>query len=166
MADKPKRAREPEIDSLGREAFIDLYLLSGRLTDEVEKLCRDEGITMSHYTVLWFLQYKGKPDGVPMRSVIDGHLNRASDSTRLADRLTDLGLIERKASADDRRVVLVRITKRGRDLFARLTARVQALHREQWKSLSMKELATLNDLLIKVLWGEGAVGGARHPLLH
>ena len=45
--------KEPTIDRLGREAFINLFLAAGRFTDEVEATCRVEGLTMSHYTVLW-----------------------------------------------------------------------------------------------------------------
>ena len=165
VADKPKRIRESALDRLGREAFINLYLASGQLSGQVEKLCREEGIAMSHYTVLWFLSHKHAPEGVPMGAVIDGHLNRASDATRLADRLCDLGFIERLASPADRRVVLVRITDSGRDVFVRLTRRVKDLHREQWKDLTAKELETLNRLLTKVLWGDDAKSGAAHPLV-
>lgn len=120
---------------------------------------------MSHYTVLWFLSHKHAPEGVPMGAVIDGHLNRASDATRLADRLCDLGFLERLASPGDRRVVLVRLTDAGRDVFLRLTRRVKDLHREQWKPLTGKELETLNRLLTKALWGDDAKSGAAHPLV-
>jgi len=161
---KSRRVREQPIDRLGREAFINLFLASGRLTAEVEKLCREEGITMSHYTVLWFLSQRSDSDGVPMGAVIDGHLNRASDATRLADRLTSLGLIERLSSPTDRRMVLVRVTDAGRDVFARLTRRIQALHHEQWSALTPAELGELRRLLVKVLWGEGATRGKMHPL--
>jgi DNA-binding MarR family transcriptional regulator len=138
-------------DRLGREAFISLFLASGKLTAEVEMLCRDERIAMSHYTVLWFLARRGEPEGVPMGAVIDGHLNRASDATRLADRLTSLGLIERFASPSDRRVVLVRPTDKGRNVYLRLTHRIRELHRQQWKTLSTAELKELRRLLVKVL---------------
>lgn len=165
MAARPERTRESDLDRLGREAFINLYLASGQLSTQVEKLCREEKIAMSHYTVLWFLSHERSPEGVPMGAVIDGHLNRASDATRLADRLCDLGFLERLASPSDRRVVLVRITKAGREVFERLTARVKALHREQWSGLTATELGTLNRLLAKVLWGDDAKSGAAHPLV-
>jgi DNA-binding MarR family transcriptional regulator len=106
---------------------------------------------MSHYTVLWFLARRGSPEGVPMGAVIDGQLNRASDATRLADRLTALGMIERLASESDRRVVLVRLTDEGREAYSRLTREIQALHRRQWSGLSPGELEQLRRLLAKVL---------------
>ena len=155
MAKKTNALSESVEDKLGRESFIALFLASGKLVAEVEALCREEQITMSHYTVLWFLARRREREGVPMGAVIDGHLNRASDSTRLADRLTALGMIERLASEADRRVVLVRLTARGRDTYLRLTRRIQALHRQQWSGLSHTELRDLRRLLVTVL-GEDA----------
>ena len=165
MSGKPRRLREPEIDRLGRETYINLFLASNRFTDQIEKLCREEQIAMSHYTVLWFLCRGHAPDGVPMGAVADGHLNRASDATRLADRLTKLGLLERWNSPEDRRVVLVRVTPAGRDVFLRLTRRIKALHREQWAGLSIAELRELGRLLAKTVWGAQKGASARHPLV-
>jgi DNA-binding MarR family transcriptional regulator len=162
---RQRRWREPDIDRLGREAFINLFLAAGRFTDEVEKLCRDEEMAMSHYVVLWFLCRRHEAEEVPMGAVADGHLNRASDATRLADRLIKLGYLERFNSAEDRRVVLVRVTPAGRDVFVRLTRRVKELHRAQWHHLSPGELGELNRLLAKALSGAEASASTRHPLI-
>jgi DNA-binding MarR family transcriptional regulator len=161
---KPKRMPESDIDRLGRETYINLYLLSRRFTEQVEKICRTEKIAMSHYAFLWFLSRRHAPEGVPMGAIVDGHLNRASDATRLADRLTDLGYIERLASPSDRRVVLVRITDAGREVFVRLTRQIRELHREQWQALDESGLSDLNATLSRLLWGDPSVGD-RHPLL-
>ena len=161
----PARKREPELDRIGRESFITLFLAAGRMTDEVEAVCKAEGLTMSHYTVLWVvcLGAAENPAGVPMRVIADGMLTRAADATRLVDRLTRDGYVERTPSEQDRRVVLVRATRSGRALFQRLTSKVKALHREQWGALTLAELRTFRGLLVKAMWGESAdrVG---HPL--
>jgi MarR family 2-MHQ and catechol resistance regulon transcriptional repressor len=165
MGGKPRHLREPEIDRLGRETFINLFLASSRFSEQIEKLCREEQLAMSHYTVLWFLCRKHAPGGVPMGAVADGHLNRASDATRLADRLKKMGYLERTTSPEDRRVVLVRVTPAGRDVFLRLTRRIKALHRVQWGGLPTGELRELNRLLGKVVWGDRDGAGDRHPLM-
>lgn len=156
-------AKEAEVDRLGRETFINLFLVAGRFTDEVEAICRAEGITMSHYTVLWVVCLGEDREGVPMRTVADGVLTRSADVTRLVDRLTSGGYVERASSETDRRVVLVRPTRKGRALFQRITKAVKALHREQWSPLSLPELRALHGLLVKALWGDGE-NRARHPL--
>ncbi len=161
----PAQKREPELDRIGRESFITLFLAAGRMTEEVEAVCKAEGLTMSHYTVLWVvcLDAPENPDGVPMRAIADGVLTRAADATRLVDRLTREGLVARRPSDQDRRVVLVRPTRSGRSLFERLTRAIKALHREQWSSLTLGELRTLRTLLVKAHWGDASTR-ARHPL--
>jgi len=161
MSAKP--AREPEIDRLGREAFINLFLAAGRFTDEVEAICKAERLTMSHYVVLWVVCLSDEPDGVPMRAIADGLLTRASDATRLVDRLSTEGYVTRQSSESDRRVVLVRPTRAGRLLFQRITKAVKQLHREQWSALSVGELRDLRRLLVKAMWGD-AEDRDHHPL--
>ena len=166
MSGKARRLREPDVDWLGRETFINLTLLSRRFGDDVEKICRSERLTMSHYVVLWVVCLKHQPEGIPMGAVADGHLNRASDVTRLCDRLTAMGHLERFPSTADRRVVLVRATQAGRDAFMRLTRRIKELHRAQWGALDLRELRELHRLLSKALWGaEAGEAGATHPLM-
>lgn len=165
MRGKPRRLREPDLDRLGRETFINLILLSRRLGEDVEKLCRAERLMMSHYVVLWVVCLEHRPEGIPMGALADGHLNRASDLTRLCDRLTTMGHLERFPSTSDRRVVLVRATQAGRHVFVRLTRRIKEVHRAQWAGLDLRELRELNRLLGKVLWGGAASDVRSHPLV-
>ena len=155
--------REPDIDRVGREAFISLFLASSRFTGEVEAICKADGLTMSHYTVLWVLCLSEETGGVPMRVVADGLLTRASDATRLVDRLTKDGYVVRANSEKDRRRVLVRATRSGRTLFRKLTQAIKELHRSQWNALSLAEIRELRGLLVKSLWGEAPSKG-QHPL--
>jgi DNA-binding MarR family transcriptional regulator len=158
-----EKQTEPEIDRLGREAFINLFLAAGRFTDEVEALCKTSGLTMSHYTVLWVACLSSSPEGTSMRVVADGILTRSADATRLVDRLAKDGYVERANSAEDRRVVLIRPTRSGRAVFKRITAAIKELHRSQWEPLTGAELRELRRLLVKTLWGDAA-SRSRHPL--
>lgn len=159
-----EKQTEPEIDRLGRDAFIHLFLTAGRFTDEVESVCKEYGLTMSHYTVLWVVCLSPSQAGTPMQAIADGVLTRAADATRLVDRLIKGGYVERTNSKEDRRVVLIRATRSGRAVFKRITAAVKKLHRSQWEPLDEAELRQLRRLLIKVLWGGGA-SSDRHPLV-
>ncbi len=154
---------EPEIDRIGRETFINLFLAAGRFTGEIEAVCQANGLTMSHYTVLWVVCLTSSREGTPMRAIADGILTRAADATRLVDRLTKDRYVERTNSDEDRRVVLIRPTRSGRAVFTRITAAVKELHRSQWEPLSGAELRELRRLLVKTLWGD-ASSRKRHPL--
>ena len=76
--------------------------------------------------LLWVVCLSEERDGVPMRTIADGLLTRASDATRLVDRLTSAGYTDRRSSDADRRVVLVCPTRTGRALFERITRPVGA----------------------------------------
>ena len=131
------RLREPRQVQLAREAHVNVLVAANRFSDEMERRCRVDGISHAQYVALWVLCLSDEADaGLPMRALADGLLNRAADTTRLVDRLVDAGLAERFPSPDDRRLVLVRATAAGRDVFARVTRRVREFHRAQWAGLS------------------------------
>ena len=138
---------------LARDVHVDLLLLANRSLEQLEEICRAEGLTHSQYVALWVLCLADDPDtGVPVSAVADGLLNRASDTTRLVDRLERSGLAERLPNPADRRGVLVRVTPEGRDRFAAVTPRIQAFHAGQWEHLTGAEVTELRRLLGKALW--------------
>jgi DNA-binding MarR family transcriptional regulator len=153
MSERRKRTRL----RLAREAHVNVLVAANRFREEVDRLCREESISHPQYVALWVLCLTdGADEGLPMGEIADGLFNRASDTTRLVDRLVRSGLAERRPSAEDRRVVLVRATARGRALFGRLTPKVEAYHRRQWAALDDTELEQVHRLLAKALWEEGA----------
>ena len=60
----------------------------------------------------------------------------------------------RGPSPEDRRVVLVAATAKGRRVFERLAPVVTEYHEEQWANLTYTELRQLHELLAKALWGD------------
>ena len=160
----PQEITEPRADRLAREAHVNVIVAANRFSEGMEHLCREEGLSQAQYVALWVLCLtEDEGPGIPIGAIADGLLNRASDTTRLVDRLEQSGLAERLRNPADRRGVLVRATPKGRDLLARLAPRLQDQHRSQWANLSGAELETLNTLLGRALWGQGA--GDRPPML-
>ncbi len=146
--------REPKPVRLGRDVHINVLLLANQSLDALEDICQSHGITHQQYIALWTLCLADDPAaGVAMGAVADGLLNRASDTTRLIDRLEKAGLAERWPNPTDRRSVLVRATTKGQNVFAAVTPRLQDFHRRQWSNLSSAEVETLHGLLAKALWG-------------
>jgi DNA-binding MarR family transcriptional regulator len=145
--------RETRAVRVGREVHVNVLLLANRSLEQLEDICRTEDVTHSQYVALWTLCLAEDPDaGVPVGAVADGLLNRASDTTRLIDRLERAGLAERLPNPADRRGVLVRATEEGRRRFAALTPKLQDFHAEQWSNLTSRELEDLRRLLAKALW--------------
>lgn len=149
--------REPRAVRVGRDVHVNVLLLANRSLDALEEICQAHGITHQQYVALWTLCLADEPDaGLAVGAVADGLLNRASDTTRLIDRLEKAGLAERLPNPNDRRSVLVRATPDGQRVFAAVTPDLQEFHRGQWSALSTAEVDTLRDLLAKALWGDDA----------
>jgi DNA-binding MarR family transcriptional regulator len=153
--------REDARDRLGRVAFITLFVVGNRFEEQLEVCCRSHGISHQQYAVLWVLCLSENPLGVPMGTLADGLLHRATDATRLVDKLTNAGLVQRLSSDVDRRVVLVRPTASGREVLAHATADVKALHRSQFPALSDDELSELTRLLNTAFWSKASEADSR-----
>jgi DNA-binding MarR family transcriptional regulator len=65
----------------------------------------------------------------------------------LLDRMQTAGLIERERSGTDRRVVEIRISRKGLEALGRLDKPVAQLHRRQFDALSGDELREFRRLL-------------------
>ncbi|MCV6614722.1 MAG: MarR family transcriptional regulator, partial [Cellvibrionaceae bacterium] len=75
--------------------------------------------SMSRFDVLSQL-YRYNPDGLPMGKVAEQLLASRGNITRLVDRMVNEHLIERCASPIDRRVIQIRMTRKGRQLFEQM----------------------------------------------
>jgi len=145
-------------DHLNRDAYIYLSVLSGQFAADIERICAERELTEGHYRVLWVLCLSAE-DSLPMRSIVDGVINKAADITRLVDKLARLGMVTRRPSESDGRSVLVSPTSLGRRTFAALTERIKAVHYDQWGGLSADEMRSLIALLKKARLGSGAGRG-------
>ncbi|MEY2626404.1 MAG: putative HTH-type transcriptional regulator YusO [Actinomycetota bacterium] len=139
------------LDRLNRDGYIFLNLLAAKFGADIDRICSEYELNEGHYRVLWVLCLAEKKDPLAMGDIVDGVINKASDITRLVDKLVRLGLVERSASPEDKRKVLVKATPEGRRVFAKVTAKIKAIHYDQWKGLNKNELTTLVELLKKAL---------------
>ncbi|MGD9159146.1 MAG: MarR family transcriptional regulator [Desulfobacteraceae bacterium] len=69
--------------------------------------------------------------------------------TRMVAELENAGLAER-TSGTDRRIVIVKLTLKGKQLVTECQKILLNLHVSQYKNLSKEELVQLNKLLIKI----------------
>ncbi len=132
--------------SLQQEAYLSVVRTATTLTDGMEDLLKPQGISATQYNVLRILRGSG-PDGLCRNALRDRMLTRMPDMTRLLDRMEDAGLVMRAREGEDRRMVLTRITEKGRRLLDELDAPVLALHKRQLARLSDVQLRSLSDLL-------------------
>jgi DNA-binding MarR family transcriptional regulator len=144
--------RKP-FDAPEQEAFLNLIRTASVLSAGFQRLFRAHKLSESTYNALRILRgAAADPEsrGVHTCSEIGEHLvTQVPDVTRLIDRLEELGLAERVRCEEDRRVVHVKITRKGLEVLARLDEPVLELHRAQLAHLSRAELGELSRLLTK-----------------
>ena len=140
--------------SLQQEAYLSVVRTSTVLTDAMEDLVKSRGISATQFNVLRILR-GSDAEGLCRNALRDRMLTRMPDMTRLLDRMEEAGLVVRVREGEDRRMVMTRITEKGRRLLDELEAPVMALHRKQMAGLTDAQLRSLSDLLTLVRDGGG-----------
>ena len=137
---KPRLVGSPE-----EAAFLDLLRTSDMLSRSAVQVLKAEDLSSTQYNVLRIL--RGTPRGLACGEIADRMITRDPDITRLLDRLERRDLITRWRDAQDRRVVMARITSQGLKLLVRLDEPVQDLHRRLLGHLGRQRLRQLAELL-------------------
>ena len=133
-------------------------VIQGALDD---KLRAQADLSWAEFELLWRLQLA---DGHPLRmnEIAEQLLGSPSGTTRIVDRLEAERLIARETPHDNRRVVHVKLTERGRTrLAAADRAFKNALADAFSAHLSATEVLALRKLMRKLLEGNGAWAEAR-----
>ncbi len=137
----------PIVDPVYR-ATMNLQLAAAQWETDFAELLGPEGLSSSALNVLRIL--RGHAEGHPRGEIRRRLIYPNADVTRIIDRLTRRGLVERTRSARDRRLSLTRITPKGLKLVARLTDPIDALVARYRKKLTADEFRELNRLLEKI----------------
>src|SRR5215213_10566468 len=141
------KKRKP-FDDPAEEAYLNLLRTAAVLGTDFERLFKAAGLSEPQYNVLRILRGAGG-DGLPCLEIGARMITRVPDITRLVDRLEAAGLVERARTSEDRRVVLVKITKKGLEAIAPLDASLAEIHKRQMGHMNRRELEELSRLLVK-----------------
>lgn len=129
--------------------FLNILKAHEQLSSAFYRLFKAHGLTtLAHYNILRILRGAG-PEGLPSLVIAERLVNRVPDITRLLDRLEKLEFVERCRIERDRRLVIIKITKKGLEFLAQMDEPVQQLHHQQLGHLTPTELTELDRLLIK-----------------
>lgn len=128
--------------------LINIQYRSNVLTNRIQAVFKEDGITLQQYNVLRILrgQY---PEAVSINLIKERMLDQNSDVSRLITRLQTKKLIERKVCPGDRRQMNIRISDSGLELLNALDTKVDKIN-NCIKGITEEEAKTLNDLLDKI----------------
>ena len=141
----PKQAAR-HFDSLPQEAFLNLWRTYERLKAFEDALFTQFDLTPQQYNVLRLLKAE-QPAALPTLTLAGKLVSQAPDITRMLDKLEQRGLISRERPAENRRMVLVKITEGGLKLIKQIDKPLRECHQQQLGHLSEKQLKQLVALL-------------------
>jgi MarR family transcriptional regulator, 2-MHQ and catechol-resistance regulon repressor len=143
------KQREPEAGSDGdRTATLQLVIALGRSVQAIERGVRPHltecGLGLTEFAVLEVLYHKG---ALPLGEIRDRILVTGASTTYVVKKLEERGLMRRRTSGEDQRVVFGELTPKGRALMDKVfPAHVDRL-RHVMAGLSVSEKRAASQLL-------------------
>ncbi|MCP9486702.1 MAG: MarR family transcriptional regulator [Gaiellaceae bacterium MAG52_C11] len=129
----------------------------GRASAYIERGLHDTfeefGLNRVEFDVLATLTRSGPPKRLPPGQLVRALMRSSGAITHIVDRLEAGGLVERTLDEDDRRSILVGLTKKGSALFERVAAAHLENERTLLEALTPEEQQTLAWTLKKLLLG-------------
>ncbi len=132
--------------SLEEEIILNVVRTAEYLTSAISSVLKSADLTLTQYNVLRILRGAGS-EGLSCSEVSERMITKESDITRLLDRVEARGFISRERPANNRRIVVARITDEGKDFLAKLDAPVDELNRSLVGHLGTNKQTNLNNLL-------------------
>ena len=148
-----KATRNPRDDEtdLGRSATLQLVIALARALKEIDKWVRphlaSQGLGATEFAVLEVLYHKGP---LPLGEIRDQILVTGPSTTYIVKKLEQRGLMRRRPSGEDQRVVFGELTPTGRKLIGGVfPAHVEHLRRAM-AGLSVQEKRAAGHLMRKL----------------
>jgi MarR family transcriptional regulator, organic hydroperoxide resistance regulator len=133
-------------DSVEQAAYLNLWRTYDLLKAYEDRLFGEHDLSAQQYNTLRLLRAV-HPGRVPTLELGNRLVSRAPDMTRLLDRLEARGLVDRERLSENRRVVLIGITRAGVELLDSLAGQVRECHKRQLGHMTPQEFSSLNKLL-------------------
>jgi DNA-binding MarR family transcriptional regulator len=128
--------------SPAEEAVLNIVRTAEVIRTVAAEALKPHGITGTQYNVLRILRGAGAA-GLPCGQIADRMVTQDSDITRLLDRLSTMGLIERGRSEQDRRVVTTILSAEGKKLLTRLDPVVRQLNQDLLGQVDERTIAAM-----------------------
>jgi DNA-binding MarR family transcriptional regulator len=152
---KRELKQHSKFDSREQEVVLGLRLATARIMEPWEKFLKATvDLTPNQYNVLRILR-GSHPARLACGEIAERMIARDPDITRLIDRMRARGLVDRVRSKQDRRVVEVGLTGRGRDVLRGLDVHVERMPKALLGHLGPRKLAQLAKLLDHAVSGLG-----------
>jgi DNA-binding MarR family transcriptional regulator len=143
-----KEIKQSHFRTVHQKAGINLIYTVGWFRDQLKNIFESEDITAQQFNILRILR-GSFPEPLSTLQIRERMLDKMSDTSRIVDRLVTKGLVKKIICKQDRRLVDVLISEKGKKLLERLDQRENEMDK-LLGNLTEKEAQTLSNLLDKV----------------
>lgn len=130
-----------------QKAIINLIYTYNWMSEKMKVFFEQEDITPQQFNILRILRGAGKP--ISTLQIRQSMLDKMSDTSRIVDRLLAKDYVKKNVCENDKRLVDVSITTKGRKLLEKLDRSEDDIDRLMG-NLSASEAKSLNKLLDKI----------------
>ncbi|GAA3933202.1 MarR family transcriptional regulator [Chitinophaga oryziterrae] len=131
------------------KVVVNLLYTGNWLRDALGTNLKAHGLLPQHYNALRIIRGK-HPEPLSAGSIKEVMLDKASDVTRLLDKLEKLNFIQRRLCPHNRRKMDINITTQGLLLLDQLDEPMDGFYKDLIERLTEDEAKTLSDLLDKM----------------
>ncbi len=140
-----RRLKQAQFASAAQEALLSVAVAANTLNDLMDGICEDFAISRPQYNVLRILRGV-HPEGHARCEIARRMVDRASDITRLVDRLQTRGFVKRHRGDSDQREAITCITAKGIKLLDKMRPEVDAQTAGILRKLSDQDCLELSRL--------------------
>lgn len=141
--------KQDKFENAHQQAVINLIYTNNWFKEHMACFLKDYDITAQQFNVLRILNGQF-PNGITTGEIRDRMLDKMSDASRLVDRLEKCGTVAKERNKQDRRLVKVVITDKGRDLVKSIRSKEAELYGPFTDRMTEAEAVQLNELLDKL----------------
>lgn len=123
-------------------------VLAEQMKNELDSRLKKHGLNIGFWPTLFALW---EEEGVTQAELSKRCMTANYTTTRVLDRMTELGLLERRADPESRRSFRIYLTEKGRSLEASLAGEARSVNRQILGKLSEPEADQLIALLHKII---------------
>ena len=138
---------QPKFRNDYQKGVINFIFTYNWMNEKMKMIFDRENITGQQFNILRILRGAGKP--ISTLQIRQRMLDKMSDTSRIVDRLVLKGLVKKNTCTNDKRLVDVSITDKGRKLLEKLDL-FEAEMDAVLGTLSTEEVNMLNSLLDKI----------------
>ena len=142
---------QPDLDVTSMALIGRFKQITQRLSLEMAKTFTEHGLNAANFDVLATLRRAGPPYALSPNDLIVSTMVTSGTMTNRIDQLIKSGLVERIQNPNDRRSVVVSLTKKGFTIIDQTLKAHVATQNRLTSGLSEDESNKLNDLLRKFL---------------